>query len=123
MTMFDRYRSAEALLEKGAPLTALETLEPMVDELHDVAAGQLLLGRAYFASAQLNRAQKAFERVVELDPTDGYAHFALGRTFERQGVEDRALTHYRLAAAMDVRPEYHERLAAAEGRRAEGDFS
>ncbi len=123
MTLFDRYRLAEAHLEHGEPLAAVETLEPMVDELNDVAAGQLLLGRAYFASAQLRRAQQAFERVVALDPTDDYAHFALGRTFERQGVVDSAITHYRLAAAMDARPEYHERLAAAEGRRTQGDRS
>lgn len=123
MTLFDRYRSAEAYLEQGAPLTALETLEPMVDELRDVAAGQLLLGRAYFASAQLRRAQQAFERVVALDPTDDYAQFALGRTFERQGFVDRALTQYRLAAAMDARPEYHERLAAVERRHTQGDHS
>ena len=59
-----------------------------------------LLGRAYFHSAQLRRAEQTFRRLVELDPVDAWAHVALARALERQGRVDEAGPHRRLHAAM-----------------------
>jgi Flp pilus assembly protein TadD len=59
-----------------------------------------LLGRAYFHSAQLRRAEATFRRLVELDPVDSWAHAALARALERQGREGEAGPHRRLHAAM-----------------------
>jgi Flp pilus assembly protein TadD len=107
----ERYRLAEVYLDAGDPLEALRLLEPLAGELRTQAAGQLLLGRAYYHSAQLGRAQDAFERVVEMAPTDAYARFALGRTLQRRSRHDEAEVHFRVAAALDPRPEFQE-LAA-----------
>jgi Flp pilus assembly protein TadD len=104
----ERYRLAEVHLEAGDPLEALRLLEPLADELRTHAGGQLLLGRAYYHSAQLARAQDAFERVVEMAPTDAYARFALGRTLQRRSRHDEAEVHFRVAAALDPRPEFRE---------------
>lgn len=106
-----RYRLAEVHLDAGDPLKALQLLEPLVDELRTHAAGQLLLGRAYYHSAQLARAQDAFERVVEMAPTDAYARFALGRTLQRRSRHGEAEVHFRVAAALDPRPEFRELVA------------
>jgi tetratricopeptide (TPR) repeat protein len=110
--LIERYRLAEAYLGEGAPLAALETLDPMRAELSGVAGAQLLLGRAYFHSAQLNRARLAFERVLALDPVEDYAHFALGRIAERLSRPVEAISHYRVAVALSPRPEYRARLTA-----------
>src|SRR5690606_23243769 len=59
-----------------------------------------LLGRAFFHSAQLRRAEETFRRIVELDPVDAWAHIALARSLERQGRMAEANTHRRLHAAM-----------------------
>jgi Flp pilus assembly protein TadD len=59
-----------------------------------------LLGRAYFHSAQLRRAEATFRRLIELDPVDSWAHAALARSLERQGREEEAGPHRRLHAAM-----------------------
>jgi tetratricopeptide (TPR) repeat protein len=67
-------------------------------------------------SAQLNRAERAFLRVLELDPSDHYAHFALGRTLQRQGRLAEAKTQLRLAAAMNPLPEYQEALGEVSAR-------
>lgn len=111
MDVVDSYRLAQAYLDDGAPLAALESVQAVEEEVAGTASGLLLLARAYYRSAQLGRAERAFARLVELDPTDDYARFALGRTLERQSRPKEAAAHYRIAAALSPRPEYLERIA------------
>ncbi|MCE3552631.1 tetratricopeptide repeat protein [Pseudonocardia sp. RS11V-5] len=108
------YRLAEGSLEAGRPLEALELLAPLVDELRDTAAGALLLGRAYYRSAQLRRAEETLTKAVELAPSDPYARYLLGRTLQRQSRHADALPHLRLAAAQD--PAYAEDRDACAAR-------
>jgi tetratricopeptide (TPR) repeat protein len=110
----ERYRLAGAYLDAGKPLEALNLLEPLAEELRGQAAGQLLLGRAYYHSAQLGKAQEALESAVALAPTDAYARFALGRTLQRRSRHQEAGVHFRIAAAMDDRPEFREHRDAHE---------
>lgn len=112
----DRIRLAAAYLDAGNPLQALDMLAPLHQELDGNAAGQLLLARAYYHSAQLGRAQATLERLVDAAPSDHYARFLLGRTLERRNQLAAALTRYRLAAAMAADPEYRERLELVQAR-------
>jgi Flp pilus assembly protein TadD len=59
------------------------------------------LGRAYYGSGQRELAAGAFEALLQLDPSNTYAHFGLGLSLERMGQLEDARTHLRLAAAMD----------------------
>ena len=43
-------------------------------------------------------AEKEFRTILELEPVDHYAHFALGRCLEKQGRPAEAVGHYRLAS-------------------------
>jgi tetratricopeptide (TPR) repeat protein len=79
---------------------------------------RLLLARAYFHSAQLRRAEAEFTAVVDLDPVDDFARFALGRCLERQSRHAEALPHYRLAAAMRPDPDYRDAITRVESRTA-----
>lgn len=115
------FRKAESLLADRRPLAALDTLAPVLDAEPDKPSVQLLAGRAYFQSAQLALAEQAFRRVLEHDPSDHYARFVLGRTLQRQGRLDEALTQLRMAAAMDPRPEYQEALGEVKARIALSD--
>ena len=108
MNETERYRLAEVYLDAGDPLEALRMLEPLADELATYAGGQLLLGRAYYHSAQLAKAQDALERAVEMAPTDAYARVVLGRTLQRRSRHQEAEVHFRVAAALDPRPEFSE---------------
>jgi Flp pilus assembly protein TadD len=103
------YRRADMLLEQRRPLDALKLLAPLL-ETEQAASVHLLAARAYLASAQFQRAEAGFLRVLELDPADHYARFALGRTLQRQSRLTEARTQLRMAAAMDPKPEYQEAL-------------
>jgi Flp pilus assembly protein TadD len=134
-TPLENYRLAEQYLDSGDPRSAVRLLEPLVPDadVNSAAAGtdtalaagtdtalaagtgrentatvavRLLLARAYFHTAQLRRAEGQFRKVLDLDPTDHFAHFALGRTLERQTRPEEALRHYRIAAAMTPSVEY-----------------
>ena len=114
------FRRAESLLASRRPLAALDALAPLLDAESDSPSVQLLAGRAYFHSAQLTRAEQAFRRVLDADPSDHYARFVLGRTLQRLGRLDEALTQVRMATAMDPRPEYQEALGEIRARIAFG---
>ncbi|GAB3670078.1 tetratricopeptide repeat protein [Saccharopolyspora tripterygii] len=106
----EAFRRAERLVTQRRPLEALRVLEPVVDVARDEPSVQLLLGRAYFFSAQLRKAERAFLRLLEFDPSDHYARLVLGRTLQRQGRLDEARAQLRLAATMYPDPAYQEAL-------------
>jgi predicted Zn-dependent protease len=114
------FRRAEKLLADRRPLEALSALRDVVANQPNDASVHLLAGRAYLNSAQLERAQDAFEKVLELDPSDHYARFALGKTLQRRGRLTDAVVQLKIAAAMDPRPEYQEALGEVRARIALG---
>jgi len=59
------------------------------------------LARALFNSSQPERAAAAFERLLEIDPSNPYAHYGLGRCLARTGRREEARPHFRLAAALE----------------------
>lgn len=113
-TLFQRGNS---LLEEGhwaqaaVPLEKARRLEPDKTSIREA------LGRAYFRSGQYRRAAGEFEAVVERNAANDYAHFCLGRSFEKLGDRPAASRHLSLAAGM--RPDredyrrYRDRLKAA----------
>ncbi|MEU6645671.1 tetratricopeptide repeat protein [Saccharomonospora sp. NPDC046836] len=118
---FEAFRQAEALVQRRRPLDALKALEPVLDAEPNKPSVQLLAGRAYFHSAQLNRAERALTRVVELDPSDHYARFVLGRTLQRLGRLVEALAQLRMASAMNPVPEYQDAIGEVTARLALGN--
>ena len=106
ITTYERYRLGQAYVDDGDPRSAARVLEPAVEAEPASAALWLLLARAYFAAARLQRAEAAFRRVLDLDPTDHYARFGLGRSLERQSRHHEATAQYRIAAALSPEPDY-----------------
>ncbi|CAL9608613.1 hypothetical protein SUDANB106_05592 [Streptomyces sp. enrichment culture] len=97
----ERMRWAESLMDQRDPLGALVMLRPLLEEFGEDRGVRLLAARACFASAQLNRARAALESLVEEFPGDLYVRRLYGRTLERQGRDEEARPHLRLAAAAD----------------------
>jgi tetratricopeptide (TPR) repeat protein len=100
--------SAYGLLQRGQALMSRRHFAQAVVVLERAAAlepgrGSITeaLARALFNSGQHERAADAFTRLLEIDPSNPYAHYGLGRSLERAGLPDQALTHYRLAVALD----------------------
>lgn len=100
------YRAAEQLLRARDPRGALKLLDPVITAHPENTAARLLRARAYFLGAQLRSAETEFEVVLAREPDNAYAHFALARTLQRAGRGERARRHFRLAAALDPRPDF-----------------
>lgn len=104
----EQFRLAESLVLQRRPLEALRELAPVLDAEPDAPSVQLLAGRAYLQSAQLRRAEEAFLRVLDHNPSDHYARFALGRTLQRLSRLEEARAQLAMAVAMNPTPDYLE---------------
>jgi len=103
----DDRESAYELLQRGTALLkgrhyaqAATVLERADREAPGKASILEALGRAYYNSGQHDRSRETFERVLELDPSAHYAHFALGQSLKQLGRRAEARTHLRLACAL-----------------------
>lgn len=110
----ERYRWASRLVSGGDPHSALQVLQPLLDVERDNPTVLLVAARAAFDSAQVERAEQLFRRIVELDPSDHYAHAGLGRTLQRRHRHREALPYLRIASALSPEPWYAEALQRAE---------
>ena len=102
------FRAAEHLLAAKDPRGAVKLLDRVIAEHPENTAARLLRARAFFAAAQLRPAELEFTIVLEREPDNAFAHFALARTYQRQARDDQAKRHFRLAAALDPNPQYLE---------------
>ncbi|ARF59369.1 tetratricopeptide repeat protein [Streptomyces gilvosporeus] len=111
------FRAADQLLAARDPRGAIRLLDPVITAHPENTAARLLRARAFFLAAQLRSAELEFQIVLEREPANAFAHFALARTLERAGRPDEALRHFRLAAALEPRPDFLEaaRFAPADG--------
>jgi len=117
----EQFRLAESLVSERRPLEALRELRPVLAAEPDAPSVQLLAGRAYLQSAQFRRAEEAFLRVLEHNPSDHYARFVLGRTLQRQSRLEEARAQLAMAAAMHPTPGYQEALNEVRMRLAIGE--
>jgi Tfp pilus assembly protein PilF len=100
------FRAAEQLLNAGDPRGAVKLLDEVIAVHPENTAARLLRARAFFAAAQLRSAELEFTIILEREPDNAFAHFALARTYQRQSRPDQARRHFRLAAALDPNPQY-----------------
>ncbi|UNO42676.1 tetratricopeptide repeat protein [Streptomyces sp. MST-110588] len=100
------FRAAEQLLAARDPRGAVRLLDKVIAAHPENTAARLLRARAFFLAAQLRAAELEFQIVLEREPDNAFAYFALGRTLERAGRPEEARRNFRLAAALDPRPEF-----------------
>lgn len=118
------YERAQVYFEMNDFAQAARLLEPFAAEQPRSVSVRLLLARAYYHSAQLQRAEAEFRAVTELDPVEDYAWFGLGRALERQSRHTEAASSFRMAGAMRPDPEYLDAMMRAEaaGAKPGGSF-
>src|SRR3954468_16509198 len=85
---------------KEMPARASVPLEKAKRREPEKASIREALGIAYFRLRRWAEAEAEFRAVLELSPTDDYAHYALGRALEKQGREAEANGHFKLASSM-----------------------
>ena len=99
-TAYELLRRGQTLLEGRHHAQAAIVLE-RADRVEPGKASILeALGRAYYNSGQHEPARATFARLLDLDPSAHYAHYALGQSLKRLGRRDEAGTHLRLAVAL-----------------------
>jgi Flp pilus assembly protein TadD len=108
---YESFQEGQRRLRSGmtaqatVPLERAKRLEP------DKASIREALGIAYFRLHRWQEAEAEFRAVLELSPTDHYAHYALGRALEKQGKDAEANGHYKLASKMrPAEQQYSDRI-------------
>jgi FMN reductase len=101
-TVLEQWERAQLLFEAKDYSKAAHLLAAVVEEVPELTAPRLLLARAYYHSAQLNRAEEQLRLVIDRDPVEHYAHLMLGRTLERQARHDEAAPWLRMADAFSA---------------------
>ena len=99
-TPAERWERAQLFFDAKDYAGAARVLGKLVEEVPEQTGPRLLLARAYYHSAQLRRAETELRVIVERDPVEQYARLMLGRTLQRQGRDEEAEPHMRLASAL-----------------------
>jgi len=114
---YELYRRGRDHLAAGLNAQATVSLEKAKRREPRKASIREALGIAYFRIHRFAEAVQEFRAVLELQPVDDYAHFALGRCLEKQGRPAEATGHYKLATSLRPASEdYRQALEALEGR-------
>jgi Flp pilus assembly protein TadD len=97
---FDLFQQGRDHLANGRAAQATVPLEKAKKREPEKASIREALGIAYFRIRRYEEAEAEFRKVLELAPVDDYAHYALGRCLEKQGREQEANGHYKLASSL-----------------------
>ncbi len=98
---YDFFQEGRRRLRDGMSAQATVPLEKAKRIEPEKASIREALGIAYFRLRRWREAEAEFRVVVDLSPTDHYAHYALGRALEKQGRHAEANGHYKLASSME----------------------
>jgi Flp pilus assembly protein TadD len=108
---YDHFQQGRGLLDDGMPAQATVPLEKAKKLEPDKASIREALGIAYFRIQRWQEAEAEFRAVLDLNPADDYAHYALGRSLEKQGRDAEANGHYKLASSLSPESEtYAKRI-------------
>jgi Flp pilus assembly protein TadD len=99
-TTYRLFQQGRAQLEQGMAAQATVALEKAKEREPEKASIREALGIAYFRIARWEDAEAEFRKLLELSPVNDYAHYALGRTLEKQGRAREANAHYKLASSL-----------------------
>ena len=113
---YDLFQQGREHLKRGMPAQATVALEKAKKLEPHKASIREALGIAYFRIQRWQEAEAEFRTVLEISPTDHYAHYALGRSLEKQGRDAEANGHYKLASSLSPGSEtYAERIMELDG--------
>ena len=102
---YDLYQQGKTHLRSGMAAQATVALEKAKRLEPEKASIREALGIAYFRITNWEKAEAEFRKVLELAPTDDYAHYALGRVLLKQGRDEEAAPHLKLARLMRRGPD------------------
>jgi Flp pilus assembly protein TadD len=99
-TTYHLFQQGRAHLKSGMAAQATVALEKAKRREPEKESIREALGIAYFRIRRWEEAEAEFRKLLELSPVNDYAHYALGRTLEKQGRVREANAHYKLASSL-----------------------
>jgi len=106
-TTYSLFQKGRQHLKRGMPAQATVALEKAKAREPQKASIREALGIAYFRIGRWEEAEAEFRVLLELAPVNDYAHYALGRSLEKQGRMREANGHYKLARTMKPGDEHY----------------
>jgi len=101
---YDLFQRGRKHLRSGMAAQATVSLEKAKRREPRSRSIREALGIAYFRLGRWEEAEAEFRALVELAPSDEFAHYALGRALVNQGKRDEARPHIKLARSLRPRP-------------------
>jgi tetratricopeptide (TPR) repeat protein len=105
---YDLFQQGRKHLRSGMPAQATVALEKAKKREPQKASIREALGIAYFRLQRWDEAEAEFRALLDLAPTEDYAHYALGRVLEKQGKAQEANGHYKLASSLKPGTAHYE---------------
>ena len=106
------YQRGRKHLADGMSAQATVSLEKAKRAEPEKTSIREALGIAYLRIRRFDEAEREFRAILELAPTNDYAHYALGRCLVKRGALAEARGHYKLAQSL--RPGNDDYRRAAE---------
>ena len=97
---YDLYQQGRDHLKKGRAAQATVALEKAKRREPEKASIREALGITYLRIQRYEEAEQEFRAMLDISPTDHYAHYGLGRALEKQGKQLEANGHYKLASSL-----------------------
>jgi Flp pilus assembly protein TadD len=101
---YDLFQQGRRHLRNGMAAQATVSLEKAKKREPRSRSIREALGIAYFRLGRWAEAEAEFRALVELSPSDEFAHYALGRALVNQGRRREATPHVKLARSLRPRP-------------------
>jgi tetratricopeptide (TPR) repeat protein len=106
---YDLLRRGKELLESRNPAQAAVILERAKRIEPEKGSIREALAQAYFNYREYVSSMAEFEKSIEIDPTNHYAHFGLGLCLRKLGKAIEAGKHLKLALAMEPDSELYQK--------------
>ena len=99
-TAYEWYRRAIDLLERGDASASLVLLDRVLTEDPDSVSAREARARALFDARRFDEAADAFDSLVQVNPSDDFAHYGLGMALWRLQRFRHAEDHLAMASVM-----------------------
>ena len=107
---YELFAKGHEFLASGRPHQAVVVLERAASAEPEKGSIREALARALYLTGRWSRARTEFEKAIDIDPVNHYAHFGLGLSCAKTGDRVQAIAHLKLAVAMAPLEEYRAAL-------------
>ena len=111
---YDLFQQGRGHMREGRNAQATVALEKAKRREPSSRSIREALGIAYFRLGRFAEAEAEFRTLVELAPSDEFAHYGLARSLVNQGKPDEARPHIKLARSLRPRTDPADQLEPEE---------